>query len=78
MATGEHWYGMRAIELKLVDELVTSDDYLLKASNDADVFEVSYRTKKGLAEKFATMVQATLDRTLLTILQNTAVDSRLG
>ncbi len=78
VATGEHWYGMRAIELKLVDELVTSDDYLLKASNDADVFEVSYRTKKGLAEKFATMVQATLDRTLLTILQNTAVDSRLG
>ena len=26
VATGEHWYGVRALELKLVDELRTSDD----------------------------------------------------
>ena len=38
---------------QLVDELVTSDDYLLTASNDADVFEVSYRAKKGLRKSLA-------------------------
>lgn len=78
VATGEHWYGMRAIELRLVDELVTSDDYLLTANNDADVFEVSYRAKKGLSEKLGALVQATLDRTFVTIWQNTAIDSRFG
>ena len=38
VATGEHWYGRRAMELKLADELITSDDYLLKASADADLY----------------------------------------
>ena len=32
VATGEHWYGIRALELKLVDELKTSDDLLLEAA----------------------------------------------
>jgi serine protease SohB len=48
VATGEHWYGSRALELKLVDELRTSDDYLLEASSDADLYEVTYHAKKGL------------------------------
>ena len=28
VATGEHWYGTRALELKLVDAVENSDDYL--------------------------------------------------
>ena len=36
VATGEHWYGTRALELKLVDELKTSDDVLLEAAKDPD------------------------------------------
>jgi serine protease SohB len=43
VATGEHWYGARAVELGLVDELRTSDDYLLEASRSARVYEVRYR-----------------------------------
>jgi serine protease SohB len=35
IATGEHWYGKRAIELNLVDELITSDDYLSTAAKEA-------------------------------------------
>jgi serine protease SohB len=37
VATGEHWYGTRALERKLIDIIQTSDDYLLAASKDRDI-----------------------------------------
>jgi serine protease SohB len=46
VATGEYWYGTRALEHRLADELRTSDDYLLDASSGADLYEVSYTGKK--------------------------------
>ena len=46
VATGEHWYGTLALECQLVDELRTSDDYLLDASANADLYEVVYTSKK--------------------------------
>ena len=51
IATGEHWYGKRALEYKLVDELRTSDDYLSTAAANADIFEIKYARRKQLAEK---------------------------
>ena len=51
VATGEHWFGKRALELQLVDELRTSDDYLAQAANDHDVFEVVYTRKKTLLDR---------------------------
>lgn len=51
IATGEHWYGKRAIDLNLVDELITSDDYLTQAAIEADVFEVKFERKKAVSEK---------------------------
>ena len=47
IATGEAWYGKRAIELQLVDELITSDEYLMEASGDAKVFEVRYKRPRN-------------------------------
>ena len=32
VATGEAWYGRRAIELNLVDEIATSDEYLMRGA----------------------------------------------
>lgn len=32
IATGEHWFGQQAIDLKLVDEISTSDDLILEKS----------------------------------------------
>lgn len=52
IATGEHWYGKRALERKLVDELRTSDDYLLSRSQDADIFEIRYVHKRSMISKF--------------------------
>ena len=45
VGTGEHWYGARAVALGLVDEIMTSDDYLTAARREADVYEVSYTPK---------------------------------
>ncbi|RKZ70194.1 MAG: protease SohB [Gammaproteobacteria bacterium] len=51
IATGEHWYGKRALELQLVDELITSDDYLYTAATDANIYEITQIRKKAVSEK---------------------------
>ncbi len=51
IATGEHWYGKRALDLQLVDELITSDDYLYTAAMDANIYEITQIRKKAVAEK---------------------------
>lgn len=53
IATGEHWYGTQALALRLVDELKTSDDYLLARSREADLYELSYRRRQNLAQRLA-------------------------
>ena len=42
VSTGEAWAGQRAMDRALVDRLVTSDEYLAGACDDADVFEVRW------------------------------------
>lgn len=51
VATGEHWYGTEALELKLVDEIRTSDDHLLERARTADVYELRYRVRQNLRER---------------------------
>ena len=46
VATGEAWYGSRALDLALVDEISTSDDYLLTARERADLYLVGYRSDR--------------------------------
>ncbi len=58
VATGEHWYGTRALELGLIDELGSSDDYLLNAAKDGDVFRVTWRAKQNLQEKIMSMMES--------------------
>lgn len=53
VATGEHWYGSRAVELRLVDECMTSDEYLRSRFADATVLEVKFRRFSSLRERFA-------------------------
>lgn len=51
VATGEAWYGQRAIDLNLVDEITTSDAYLMQKCEDADVFEVRWVEQKKPLER---------------------------
>jgi len=62
VATGEHWFGTRAKELRLVDELMTSDDYLLSKRDEVDLYEVKYQTKKTIGSKFAHFLSNAADR----------------
>ncbi|MCH2108654.1 MAG: protease SohB [Polyangiaceae bacterium] len=64
IATGEVWYGKRAIDLALVDELGTSDEYLLTKCAECDVLQVTFQQKKGLQETMSAMVEMTLGRVL--------------
>lgn len=62
VATGEHWHGTQALDLGLVDELRTSDDYLLAAHKEHSIYHVKYVAKKTLGQKFGIAAQSTIDR----------------
>lgn len=57
IATGEYWYGSRALELGLVDEVGTSDDWLLRAVEAADAWKVEWRGHKRFIEKLAAAME---------------------
>ncbi len=48
VATGEYWYGSQAVERGLVDQLITSDEYLMKASEEAELFQVRHAGPRPL------------------------------
>jgi serine protease SohB len=62
VATGEHWYGSRALELNLIDEIGTSDDFLRKAAESAEVFRLSYRRHRKLVERVLQGAEGLLSR----------------
>ena len=62
VATGEHWHGVDAIELGLVDELQTSDDYLMASAQERDLYAIKYAEKQGLSDRLASVVSLTLGR----------------
>ena len=68
VATGEAWYGQRAIERKLVDQLCTSDEYLVAACDDKDVFEVRWIVPEKpidrLMQQLSTTMNSLIDRVL--------------
>lgn len=56
IATGEAWYGTKALELGLVDEIKTSDDYIIEKSDSADIYEVSIEINEGLKDKLSALL----------------------
>ena len=53
VATGEHWFGSQALDLKLVDALQTSDDYLLERAKDADLYEIRFKRRHSLSDRLS-------------------------
>lgn len=62
VATGEHWYGTQALDLSLADELATSDELLVKAVDDRDVYKVTYEVKQPLPKKVLHSMDAIAER----------------
>jgi serine protease SohB len=57
VATGEYWHGTRALELGLVDDLCTSDEYLLRASERFDAYAVKWAGRKKITEKISAAME---------------------
>lgn len=67
VATGEVWQGDKAIEVGLIDELGTSDDYLVGLSKKLKLYEIEYIEKKNLSERFAFSAQLLIEKSILKI-----------
>ncbi len=65
VATGEYWFGERAKSLQLADELMTSDEYLYKAKDRAQILKIKVIQKRKLSEKLSEAMSASADRLLL-------------
>jgi serine protease SohB len=60
VGTGEYWLGERALELKLVDTLQTSDDYLLSSAKEADLYHVRFHRKQPLGRRLSLSLESLL------------------
>ncbi|GAB2503469.1 protease SohB [Microbulbifer agarilyticus] len=57
VATGEVWFGQSALDLALVDELKTSDEYLTSRAANADLYQVEYKERQNIAKKMGIAAQ---------------------
>lgn len=77
IATGEHWYATQGAELGLVDELITSDDYLVGAAAERALYEVRFEPRRTVSNRLASFVDTATRRVLGAAWQATR-DSRFG
>ena len=68
VATGEHWYGKDALELSLVDQLQTSDEYLLSLLTQHDVYMIDTRRKPTFGEKLGLQAAQMADGLIPTVM----------
>ena len=62
VATGEHWYGPRALEMGLVDEIKTSDELLSERAADRDLYALSYHIKQPLQKRLMANFDSALEK----------------
>ena len=46
VANGDIWFGSKAKEVSLVDDLKTSDEYILEACQDSEVYSLEFKAVK--------------------------------
>ncbi len=68
VATGEHWFGKQALDLKLVDEISTSDDVILSQIEEKDVIEVKFTQKKNVLKRFGIELEQSAERLISKLL----------
>lgn len=74
IATGEVWVGLQAKDRYMVDELKTSDEYLVNACESADVFEVEFELRKSIQDKVGSIFKNAVDKVIAAVMEHT--DSR--
>ena len=51
VATGEYWYGENALSLNLIDEVMTSDEYILAMREKFEITHIKYKPIKTFSDK---------------------------
>lgn len=72
VANGDVWYGQDALKQNLIDEVSTSDDYLMKRCEEADVYLLSSEQKKPLLKRIGGSAQAALTQSIEQVLNKIA------
>ena len=62
VATGEHWFGTRALDLGLADEIRTSDELLGEKAEDRDLYLVEYKIKQPLQKRLMGNVDSAIEK----------------
>lgn len=62
VATGEHWFGTRALELGLADEIKTSDELLGEKAQERDLYLVEYKIKQPLQKRLMSNVDSAIEK----------------
>ena len=62
IASGEVWFGSKAKDLSLIDEISTSDEYLSACIRTAKVFEVVLVKKKTVFQRIGNSVETSITR----------------
>ena len=70
VATGEYWLGEKALELQLVDEILTSDDFILNAVEKGSVYSLEYEFKESLSDKISSRLSLSIRHLIKELLSN--------
>jgi serine protease SohB len=65
VATGEIWFGRRALAKNLIDGISTSDEYLTSFHPKAEIVEVNYEFKKSIQDRLGMAAAKAVEVTLL-------------
>jgi serine protease SohB len=60
VATGEYWYGEQAIHLNLIDDIKTSDEYLMTHALTSQVVKITFERKTSLGERMSGLLGKSL------------------
>lgn len=75
IATGEIWYGTKAKDLHLIDELGTSDEYLISLCDNAELLEIHFKERKSIQERVLSSVEAASERVLHRLWQKATAET---
>lgn len=69
VATGEHWFGIQALEKGLIDAIGTSDDLIIEQMASHEVIAVRFSRRKKMLDRFTQSAANSTERLLLRLWQ---------
>ncbi len=70
VATGEYWYGEQAITKGLVDEIRTSDDYLMALADKHQIIKVKFEQHESIGDKLSGIIGKAFKKGALSIVED--------